>query len=126
MQTKVYYNTLFSRNRQYLTITNILLWFRSYLVGRSQYVRFNNTISDLFKVISHGSHLGPVLFIIFINDLPSVLKYSNCLQFTDDLKLLIKRFRLSFINISKTNYRILVKFWNLLMNKTIKRMLFEV
>ena len=71
----------------------MLLWFRSYLIGRFQFDRFNNTTSDIFNVTSgvpQGSHLSPVVFNIFINDLPSVLKYSNCLLFADDLKLFRK------------------------------------
>ena len=90
---KVNHSILLDKLESFGINANLLLWFCSYLVGRSQYVRFNNTMSDLFNVTSgvpQGSHLGPVLFNIFINDLPSVIKYSNCLLFADDLKLLRK------------------------------------
>ena len=67
----------------------ILGWVRNFLTGRVQQVCVNGMYSDSANVTSgipQGSVLGPVLFVLFINDLPSNIK-SNVFMFADDTKV---------------------------------------
>ena len=53
-------------------------------------MRINNCISSPILVLSgvtKGSHLGPLLFCIFVKDLISLITYSNMLLYVDDIKV---------------------------------------
>ena len=67
----------------------LLTWIEGFLSGREQMVRVNGELSEPKPDISgipQGSVLGPLLFVIYINDLPDVV-CSNVLLFADDTKI---------------------------------------
>jgi hypothetical protein len=60
---------------------------RSFLLGRQQVISFNNSFSDYTFIktgVPQGSILGPLLFSIYINDLPLNLELTSCDLFADD------------------------------------------
>ena len=68
-------------------------WFKSYLTNRKQFVAINGFNSNelLIKIgVPQGSVLGPLLFLVYINDLHLAIKYSTTRLFADDTSLLIK------------------------------------
>ena len=69
-----------------------LSWFRTYLTGRSQYVHVNGRNSGdmvLNYSVPQGSILGPLLFILYINDLPQVCNLAEYIFYADDANIII-------------------------------------
>ena len=76
-------------------------WFRSYLTDRKQYVSINGVESKTTTMkygVPQGSVLGPLLFLVYINDLHKSIKYCTTRHFADDTNLLIKNKSLKQLN----------------------------
>ena len=66
-------------------------WFKSYLTNRQQFVSingFNSSNKNMDYGVPQGSVLGPLLFLIYINDLEKSIKFCTTHHFADDTNLL--------------------------------------
>ena len=96
----VEHDILLSRLEHYCIRRLANKWFKSYLSNRKQYVSINGYDSNLADVkfgVPQGSVFGPLLFLIYINDLNQALKFCKVHQFSNDTNL---------IHFSKSVYRL--------------------
>ena len=72
---------------------NLLAWFKDYLTDRQQRVVINGQSSDWANIkagVPQGSVLGPLLFLLYINDISHVIQHCQIRLFADDTCLFIE------------------------------------
>jgi hypothetical protein len=68
-----------------------LSWFESYLSSRNQFTNIKNTHSEQMSIscgVPQGSILGPLLFLIYVNDINNIVSTGHPILFADDTNIL--------------------------------------
>ena len=92
----------------------VLQWFISYLSDRSQFISINNKKSSIKHLecgVPQGSVLGPLLFLIYINDIVNCSSILNFILFADDTSIYYSDCNLDVLNLVVNNELKMLDLW---------------
>ena len=84
----VYHKTLLQKLSHYGIQAQELIWFKLYLSDRCQFTRVNGINSEIENIsvgAPQGSCLGPLLSLIYINDLPNIVSNASVYMYADGM-----------------------------------------
>ena len=100
-------------------------WFSSYLDNRTQKCVVNGSLSECCTImygIPQGKILGPLLFLLYINDLPNCLSHTEPRMYADDIHLTYSNGNIHFIQSSQNEDLLNINRWltanKLMLNRT--------
>ena len=94
------YKILLQKSEHYGIRSNSLSCFESYLTGKMQIVQLNGTDSDIKSItcgVPQGSVLGPILFLLYTNDISNISDKLKFFLFADDTNIYIESSNLSYL-----------------------------
>ena len=111
----VNHELIIQKLKNYKVNAKIVSWLNSYLCNRKQLVKIDHKLSKEIvpsSGVPQGSNLGPLLYIIYTNDLKKVINNSKFLIYVDDLKIFreitskkdIKLFKSDIMRLHNWNY----------------------
>ena len=91
---------LISELKNYCATGNNSKWFKSCLNNRKQFIAYNNKYTSFETItygVSQGLILGPLLFLIYVNDLNQELNKLDPIMFADDTNLFYSHHQIKMI-----------------------------
>ena len=91
---------MISELKNYGATGNNLKWFKSCLNNRKQFIAYNNKYTSFETItygVSQGLTLGPLLFLIYVNDLNQELNKLDPIMFADDTNLFYSHHQIKMI-----------------------------